>query len=125
LSAGAAEARNRVREYGLELVRQNSRDFGPTLAAEVLRERHEVDVSRETLRTWMVDADLWLSRKQRRTFRQPRLRRESYGPSGKLPCGNATDPGCREVSMFAAVAGRASNPVADAARPAKRRRVKG
>jgi len=68
-----------VREYVLELVRQNYRDFGPTLAAEVLRERHEVDVSRETLRKWMVEADLWLSRKQRRTFHQPRLRRESYG----------------------------------------------
>ena len=27
----------------------------------------------------MVEAGLWLSRKQRRTFHQPRLRRESYG----------------------------------------------
>jgi len=58
----------------LELVRQNYRDFGPTLAAEVLRERHDIDVSRDTLRKWMVEADLWLLRKQRRTFHQPRLR---------------------------------------------------
>jgi hypothetical protein len=36
-------------------------------------------VSRETLRSWMADAGLWLSRKQRRTFHQPRLRREAYG----------------------------------------------
>ncbi len=63
----------------LELVRQNYRDFGPTLAAEALLERHGVEVSRETLRKWMVEAGLWLSRKQRRTFHQPRLRRESYG----------------------------------------------
>ncbi len=35
--------------------------------------------ARETLRKWMVQADLWLSRKQRRTFHQPRLRRKSYG----------------------------------------------
>ena len=68
-----------VRDYVLELVRQNYRDFGPTLAAEVLLERHGVDVSRETVRKWMVEAGLWLSRKQRRTFHQPRLRRESYG----------------------------------------------
>ena len=27
----------------------------------------------------MVEEGLWLSRKQRRTFHQPRLRRESYG----------------------------------------------
>ena len=68
-----------VRDYVLELVRQNYRDFGPTLAAEVLLERHGVDVSRETVRKWMAQAGLWLSRKQRKTFHQPRLRRESYG----------------------------------------------
>ena len=68
-----------VREYVLELVRQNFRDFGPTLAAEALLERHGVEVSRETLRKWMVADGLWLSRKQRRTFHQPRLRREAFG----------------------------------------------
>lgn len=68
-----------VRDYVLELVRQNYRDFGPTLASEALLERHGVEVSRETLRKWMTEAGLWLSRRQRRTFHQPRLRRESYG----------------------------------------------
>jgi transposase len=37
-----------VRELVLEFVRQNYRDFGPTLAAEVLLERHGIEVSRET-----------------------------------------------------------------------------
>jgi transposase len=68
-----------VRDYALELVRQNYRDFGPTLAAEALQERHGLEVSRETLRKWMVESGLWLSRKQRRSFHQPRLRREHYG----------------------------------------------
>ena len=68
-----------VREYALELVRRNYRDFGPTLATEALEERHGIKVGRETLRKWMVEAGLWLSRKQRKTFHQPRLRRESYG----------------------------------------------
>jgi transposase len=68
-----------VQGYVLDLVRQNYRDFGPTLAAENLLERHGVEISRETLRKWMVGEGLWLSRKQRRTFHQPRLRRESYG----------------------------------------------
>ena len=68
-----------VRELVLELVRQSYRDFGPTLAAEVLLVRHGIEVSRETLRKWMVEAGVWLSRKQRRSFHQPRLRRESYG----------------------------------------------
>jgi hypothetical protein len=49
------------------------------LAAEILLERHGLQISRETLRKWMVEAGLWLSRKQRRTFHQPRLRREHYG----------------------------------------------
>jgi hypothetical protein len=55
------------------------RNFGPTLATEKLGERDGLHVSRETMRGWMVDAGLWLSRKQRRTFHQPRLRREAYG----------------------------------------------
>ena len=68
-----------VREYALELVRTQYRDFGPTLAIEALYERHGIKVGRETLRTWMLEANLWASRKQRKTFHQPRLRRESYG----------------------------------------------
>ncbi len=68
-----------VREYAVELVRTRYADFGPTLAAEVLLEKHGIKVGRETLRRWMVADGLWLSRKQRRSFHQPRLRRESYG----------------------------------------------
>ncbi|MBB6489610.1 ISNCY family transposase [Rhizobium lusitanum] len=68
-----------VRDYAVTLVRERYADFGPTLAAEKLAERDGLRVSRETLRSWMVDAGLWLSRKQRRTFHQPRLRREAYG----------------------------------------------
>lgn len=68
-----------VRDYALELVRECYHDFGPTLAAEMLADQHGLVVSRETLRSWMAEAGIWLSRKQRRAFHQPRLRRESYG----------------------------------------------
>jgi transposase InsO family protein len=68
-----------VREYVLELVKTRYADFGPTLAIEMLLDKHGIKVGRETLRTWMVEAGMWLSRKQRRSFHQPRLRRESYG----------------------------------------------
>src|ERR1700710_2215441 len=68
-----------VREYGLELVKSKYADFGPTLATEVLLARHDIQVGRETLRSWMLEEGLWQSRKQRRSFHQPRLRRESYG----------------------------------------------
>jgi transposase len=68
-----------VREFAVTLVRENYIDFGPTFAAEKLAEDHGLKVSRETLRKWMQDAGIWLSRKQRRTFHQPRLRRECLG----------------------------------------------
>jgi transposase len=67
------------RDYALALIKENYVDFGPTLAAEMLGEHHGFKVSRETLRKWMIDDGIWLSRKQRRTFHQPRLRRECYG----------------------------------------------
>jgi hypothetical protein len=68
-----------IREYAVELVRSNYADFGPSLAAEMLLSRHDLKVSRETLRKWMMAEGLWRSRKQRRNFHQPRLRREAFG----------------------------------------------
>jgi len=57
-----------VRDYAMAVVRERYVDFGPTLAAEKLAARDGLTVSRETLRQWMSEAGLWLSRKQRRTF---------------------------------------------------------
>jgi hypothetical protein len=68
-----------VRAEALAHVRERYADFGPTLAAEMLAERHGLVVSRETLRGWMLEAGLWRSRRQRRTLHQPRLRREHLG----------------------------------------------
>ena len=68
-----------LRDLTLAIVREQYADFGPTLAAEKLAERNGVKVSRETLRKWMVEDGLWLSRSQRRVFHRPRLRRECYG----------------------------------------------
>lgn len=68
-----------TKEFAMSLVKEKYADFGPTLAAERLEELHELKVSRETLRKWMSEAGLWLSRRQRRTFHQPRLRRECLG----------------------------------------------
>ena len=68
-----------VRKYAVELVKAHYADFGPTLATEALEQRHSIRVGRETLRRWMMADGVWLSRKQRKTFHQPRLRRESFG----------------------------------------------
>ena len=68
------------RNLALDLVREHYADFGPTLAAEKLAERHQVSVSKETLRQWMMEAGIWLSRRARkkRVF-QPRGRRDCFG----------------------------------------------
>ncbi|MEO9629491.1 MAG: ISNCY family transposase [Sulfitobacter sp.] len=67
------------RDYALTVIKEHYPDFGPTLAAEMLAEHHGLKVSRETVRKWMVEDGIWLSRKQRRQFHQPRLRRECFG----------------------------------------------
>ena len=68
------------RNLVLDLVREHYVDFGPTLAAEKLIERHRIAVSKETLRQWMMEAGLWVSRRERkkRVF-QPRGRRDCFG----------------------------------------------
>lgn len=41
------------------------RGFGPTLAAEYLHKKHDITVSKETLRRWMVSAGLWKAGRRR------------------------------------------------------------
>lgn len=68
------------RERVVALVRENYADFGPTLAAEYLAERHDVVISRETLRQLMIEAGLWKDREARRPRPyQPRYRRDCRG----------------------------------------------
>jgi hypothetical protein len=69
-----------LRDKALAIIREQYWDFGPTLAAEKLREGHEIALGRETLRKWMIADGLWLDRKQRRKrVHQPRHRRECVG----------------------------------------------
>lgn len=41
------------------LIAEKFYDYGPTLAAEKLREYHDIHVSKETTRKWMIDTKLW------------------------------------------------------------------
>ena len=50
----------------LGLIRDNYADFGPTLACEKLRERHGIDLAKETARRIMIDAGFWVPKKLRR-----------------------------------------------------------
>uniref|UniRef100_UPI003F49A035 ISNCY family transposase n=1 Tax=Cupriavidus yeoncheonensis TaxID=1462994 RepID=UPI003F49A035 len=76
---------NRQLPPGLEarvrgLIRDSYADFGPTLAAEKLRERHGIDLATETVRRIMIDAGFWVPRKLRPPkVHQPRNRRACLG----------------------------------------------
>lgn len=62
------------------IIREHYSDFGPTLAAEYLAERHDIRISRETLRKWMVADGIWTTRAARRKrVQQRRQRRECRG----------------------------------------------
>jgi Helix-turn-helix domain len=68
------------RETVLAIVRERYADFGPTLAAEKLSELHGLDLGVETLRQWMIGADIWIRRKDRlKRVHQPRARRDCLG----------------------------------------------
>ena len=66
--------------HAVTLIKERYADFGPTLACETLRERHNVNLSLETVRKLMIGADLWTPRALRdRAVHQPRARRQSLG----------------------------------------------
>jgi hypothetical protein len=64
------------------LLIHNSRykDFGPTLTAEKLSEKHDIKLSVETVRKLMTAAEIWIpkNKKYKRPY-QPRYRRECFG----------------------------------------------
>ena len=41
--------------------------FGPTLALEYLAKKHDIEVSKDTVRKWMKASGLWRARKRRVT----------------------------------------------------------
>jgi transposase len=55
-------------------------DFGPTFAAEQLAKQHQIQVGKETLRGWMMEAGLWRSKPHRpQEVHCWRLRRSAFG----------------------------------------------
>jgi hypothetical protein len=62
------------------ILRERYADFGPTLAAEKLAERHQIVLAKETVRRIQIAAGLWIPRKLRAPkIQQPRARRGCVG----------------------------------------------
>jgi transposase len=54
--------------------------FGPTLASEYLADKHDIEVSKETVRQWMIRAKLWRAKEQRvKAVHVWRPRRSRFG----------------------------------------------
>lgn len=69
-----------IEKRAIRLIRERYQDFGPTLAREKLAECHGLRLAKETVRRLMVDAGLWVPRKQRPPkVHQPRNRRACRG----------------------------------------------
>ena len=64
----------------IEIIENNYKDFGPTLASEKLRERDGIIYSKETIRNWMIEHDFWKAKRKRDKKAHPqRERRSSFG----------------------------------------------
>lgn len=72
--------REETKQQAIALVRQHYPDFGPTFAAEKLTEQHDITVSSETLRQWMISDGLWQSKRKKKPASHPmRERRPRVG----------------------------------------------
>jgi len=54
-------------------------NFGPTFATEKLKERNKINLSKETVRKWMMDYQLWFPKKIRKKIHASRPRKEYFG----------------------------------------------
>ncbi len=69
-----------VKQKALAQIKEKYPDFKPTFATEKLAEKHDIVISPETIRLWMMQEKLWKSRKQKSTtYRSWRPRKEHFG----------------------------------------------
>jgi transposase len=69
----------RVKRKVIRLCRSRYEGFGPTLAAEKLRELDGIGISRETLRSWFREEDLLYRKRRGRPHRHWRERKRCFG----------------------------------------------
>ena len=68
----------KLRRRVLQVYRKDYPDFGPTFAAEKLKERG-LEVSSDTLRRWLLAEGLWQPQRRREQHRSRRPRRACFG----------------------------------------------
>jgi len=68
-----------LKEKVLNLYRTKYHDFGPTFAAEKLSGLDKINMGKETLRGWLIEAGLHKKRRKPRPHRLYRARKQSFG----------------------------------------------
>jgi hypothetical protein len=69
-----------TKERALSILEERYADFKPTFATEKLKENHDISLSEETTRRWMIEKGLWKIRKKNRSvYRSWRPRKEYFG----------------------------------------------
>jgi transposase len=61
------------------LYQERYQGFGPTLTAEKLYELEGIEISRETIRTWLLESGQWQKKRKARAHRRWRERKSCYG----------------------------------------------
>ena len=69
----------KVKDRVLRLYREEYNGFGPTLSAEKFEEMGGIDISKETLRKWLIEEGLWKKKRKKKKHRQWRERKECFG----------------------------------------------
>lgn len=72
---------HKLKERIVSLYRQHYEGFGPTLTSEKLFERDGIQVSKETVRTFLLETGDWQKKRNRKKYRQWRQRK---GHSGEM-----------------------------------------
>src|SRR3989442_3849630 len=85
-----------VRNKAVRWVKREYGDFGPTLAAEYLGKEHGLEVSKETLRKWLIAAGVW--KRKRRRVEEIHVWRARRGRCGEVVAWGSADHGLLEGS---------------------------
>lgn len=70
---------DKLKDRALRLYKEKYHDFGPTLGSEKLFEINKIKINDETLRLWLLKADIPYKKRKKRPHRQWRQRKRSFG----------------------------------------------
>jgi transposase len=69
----------KLKDRVVKLYQEKYKGFGPTFTAEKLSEADAIDLSKETVRKWLIETGQWQKGRKRRTYRQWRERKAHCG----------------------------------------------